>query len=43
MLKETFRKHQSIKISIIWVYIKPEINKNDTTAMAGTMNEAFIG
>ena len=43
MLKKTFRKHQSIKISIICVYIKPEINKNDITAMAVTMNEVCIG
>ena len=43
MLKTTFRRHRLIKISMTYVYIKPEVNKNDTTAMIDVTNEAGIG
>ena len=33
---------QLIKVSMIYLYIKPEVKKNDTTAMTTTINEACI-
>ena len=34
---------QLIKISMIYLYIKPKVKKNDTTAMTTAINEACIG
>ena len=41
--KETFSKDQLIKIIMINVYIKPEVEKNDTTEMKIGTNEFCIG
>ena len=43
VLKITFSKHWLIKISMTCAYIKPEGEKNDTTAMNTATNEACIG
>ena len=42
MLKTTLSKCQLIKISMTYVYRKPEVKKNDTTAMTTITNEAYI-
>ena len=42
MLKTTFSKHLITKTSMIHVYIKPEVKKNDTTAMA-TAKKIVLG
>ena len=42
MLKIRFSNHRLIKISMIYLYIKPEIKKNDTTATIAAINETCI-
>ena len=42
MLKIRFSNHRLIKISMICLYIKPEIEKNDTKATIATINETCI-
>ena len=43
MLQIRFSNHRLIKISIIYLYKKPEVKKkNDTTAMTAAINEACI-
>ena len=43
MLQIRFSNHRLIKITIIHLYIKPEVKKNDTTAMTAAISEACIG
>ena len=42
-LQVRFSNHQLMKISLIYPYKKPEVKKNDTTAMTAAINEACIG
>ena len=42
MVKKTFSKHRLIKISMTYLYIKPEVKK-DSTAMNTATNEACTG
>ena len=43
MLQIRISNPRLIKISMIYLYIKPEVKKNDTTAMNIAINEACIG
>ena len=43
MVKKTLSKHQLIKISITYAHKVWSWYKNDTTAMATTTNEAWMG
>ena len=43
MLQIRFSNHWLIKSSMIYLYIKPEVKKNDTTAMTTIINEACFG
>ena len=43
MLKAIFTKEQLIKFSMIYMYKKPEIRKNDATTMNTATNKTCIG
>ena len=43
MLQIRFSNHRLIKISILYLHIKPEVKKTDTTAMSTAINKACIG
>ena len=43
ILKIRFSHHPLIKICMIYLYIRPEVKKNDTTAVTAAINEARIG
>ena len=43
ILKTTFSKQRLIKISMMSVYIKPEVIKNDATEMTTATSETYIG
>ena len=38
-----FSNHRLVKISMAYLYIKPEVKKYDTTAMTTAINEACAG
>ena len=42
ILQRRFSNQRLIKISMICLYIKPEVQQNDTTSIATAINEACI-
>ena len=43
MLQVRFSNHELIKNSMIYLYIRPDIKKDDTAAKATAINKACIG